>query len=638
MKQNLKLKVAKIVGSSDEKRWVQVHTFYPEEEEKIKKRGILLAVLSLVEKEEEEEGVGVVEVGREVISRLHEEYYGNLEGETFEGLKRAVEKVKGEWGVEIVAGAVVFEEDWGVLYLAAGGGGRVIVQRGETMGEILKSQKERIETASGYLEEGDVFVLGNEGFFGIVSSGVLKGFLGTGEAEEIVDGLAPMIHGREEGVGAGAVVGKVVMEEERNGEVIEEVEEKKEKKEGVKEKLVAGLVFGAGRLEDVLERLLTIFSKRRGVYVRGEGERRGKGMMVTVVVLMILLLVASIFFGLKKRKGDEGVRSWEEVRVLVEERIGQAESLAELNPIRAKEIVNEARGALEEWREKSGKDGGAGEIEELQRRLSELGERVEKKYELTTAEVFWNLNLIREGTVGERMALYKNQLVILDKKSEVVLDLDIKTKEGKILVGRLGKVDLASVFLGKAFYPVGRAIFFVDLESKNASKAGEISEEVGEMVDFVAYAGNVYVLDRGNGQIWKFPGIEGGLGAARKYLEGSMSELKGGVSMAIDGSIWVLTEEGLIYKFTQNRRERFMMTGLEEDFGKPVAIYTDDDCDKLYVLDKGKTRVVVIGKEGEYEAQYVWQGIAGVEDMVISEKEGKILLLSESKLFELKLK
>ena len=635
MKKGQKLSVAKIVGSSDEKRWVQVHTFFPEEEEKKKKRGILLAVLTLIDLEAGEEGVEVVEVGREAMARLHEEYYGNLEGEAFEGLKRAVQRVKEEVKIEILAGAVLTLEEENVLYLVADGEGEVVVQRGEAMGEILKGRKEGIETASGYLEEGDIVVLGNGAFFKIVGGGILKGFLGGGRVEEIVDELAPMIHGRGEGIGAGALVCQLVKSEEKK---TEEVKEKisEIKKEGFGAKFLRALLFWTQRLENFFEVLLSFFRKKDEIYIRGEKERKTKRVVMTVAVLMIGLLFISIFFGLKRRGVLEGQKSWGELKTQVEEKIGQAESLADLNPIRSRELLDEAKKGLSEWDSKA-TVGEKKEIGGLVGKIEEVLRGVNKKFEINSAPIFLDLNLIRKETLGEKMGFDKNQLIVLDKKSEVVLGVDIKNKQGKILGGRLGKVDFASVFLGKAFLVGERGIVWIDVSSGVASKAGETSEQVGKIVDFVAYAGNVYVLDGDNNQIWKFPGIEGGLGRAVEYLAKG-GEFSSAVSMAIDGSIWVLTDEGKIYKFTQNRRDNFAVTGLDEDFGEPTALYTDEDCDRIYVLDKGKTRVVVIGKDGKYVGQYVWPGIAGVDDFVVSEKEGKILLLSESKIFEIQLK
>ena len=97
------LETAKIVGTATESSWSQVHTFFPADIEKQERRGRLLAVLSL---RGLKEGLEAVAAGREIIARLHEEYYGNLTGSAFSRLKTAVKKVAAEIGKRAVTNMV----------------------------------------------------------------------------------------------------------------------------------------------------------------------------------------------------------------------------------------------------------------------------------------------------------------------------------------------------------------------------------------------------------------------------------------------------------------------------------------------------------------------------------------------------
>ena len=42
--------------------------------------------------------------------------------------------------------------------------------------------------------------------------------------------------------------------------------------------------------------------------------------------------------------------------------------------------------------------------------------------------------------------------------------------------------------------------------------------------------------------------------------------------------------------------------------------------------------------DGEFEAAYVWPGIAGVQDLAVSEEEKKIFLLEGSKVYQLEIR
>jgi len=53
---------------------------------------------------------------------------------------------------------------------------------------------------------------------------------------------------------------------------------------------------------------------------------------------------------------------------------------------------------------------------------------------------------------------------------------------------------------------------------------------------------------------------------------------------------------------------------------------------KSYILEAEKSRIVVLEKNGDFKLQYVSDAIKAANDLVVSEKEGKIILLTGSKL------
>ena len=101
---------AKLTAAPGQSGWVQVHEFTPAEPEKLEARGHLWAVVAT--KKVEEASIDTISAGREIISRLHEEYFGDLTAKPFNALRSATDKVltefKESWGgVEISACALV---------------------------------------------------------------------------------------------------------------------------------------------------------------------------------------------------------------------------------------------------------------------------------------------------------------------------------------------------------------------------------------------------------------------------------------------------------------------------------------------------------------------------------------------------
>lgn len=638
------LELAKIVGTSTEESWSQVHTFFPSEEEKKQKRGRLLAVLALTGLGE---GVEVVAAGREVIARLHEEYFGNLEGEALERLKKAVEKVVSEVEpparIEIEAAVVLGK----VLYLTIAGQGRALLQREGKIGTILAGVG-KIETASGYLSEGDIFLLGTTGFFSLVSEGVLRAALETNSPQEAVENLVPVIHGRKIGGGEAAVIAKV--ERAQEIEPLELKEERPSVKFPLKKerplpsavKRILKLDVPAFFSKTVLNlKIAFIFFQRRlgkkAIYLAKEKPKRQQKTAFTVALVLLLLLGVSVVLGMRQRSTISRKAKVETLFEQARYKVDEGKALLDLNPLRARQLLLEAQDLVEEMEKQEAKDQG---LASFKKDLENVLASVLREHEIGEVPTFLDLNLIKEGANGDKAAASGDQLIILDKKGASVYGVGIREKSSQILGG--GKLftnpSLVAASGEKVFVLTPEGIVEADKASGEQTLRIKTDEEWGEIVDIFAYGGNLYLLDRA-GVIWKYPAIEAGLGARQRWLKGEVKpDFSDSVSIAIDGSIWILKADGTILKFTQGVLDAFGVAGLDKPFSNPSVIYTDDEQKSLYILDKGNLRVVVLDKSGEYGSAYIWSGISGVEDLVASESEKKILLLSGSKIYEIELK
>lgn len=621
---------AKIVGTATQSSWSQVHTFSPTEAEKRKQRGDLLAVLSL---KGLEEGVEAVAAGREVISRLHEEYYGNLQGSAFSRLKVAVEKVAGEAAaeaeIEIGAAAIIDK----VLYLAIAGGGQVLFQRDSQMGIILQGDK-ATTAASGRLREEDLFLIGTAGFFKAVPSGVIKAALATGSPTEATETLAPAIHGRPKSGTVAAVLGQVKKAEASLPTEAQPTppspERKKFSRTELKAKLFNLLLGLQKRLGDK-----TIYL-RRELRTRAAQPEKARRTAFTVAIVLLVLLGISLVLGSQQRKNLGLAR---QAAALLEEartKKAEGEALLELNPSRARELLFEAKELVEQIEAEGGQ---GSELESFKNELAQILDQVWQEYQVET-KVFFDLELIKQEAQGDDLAVSGGKMMILDQAKSVIYEVGMEDKKSALVAGgeSLEGAFQVAAFLPKVFALTEKSIFEIDRLTKKEKRVATIETDQGQAIDFQAFGGNLYLLDQDSG-LWQYPVTETGFGNRRAWLKGETpSGFSQAKSMAIDGSIWVLREDGFIWKFTRGEKDAFGMAGLDKSLVEPNLIYTDDDSENLYVLDKGNSRIVVLAKSGEYEASYYWSGLATTKGMAVSEEAGKIFLLEGNKIYEIDLK
>jgi len=121
------------------------------------------------------------------------------------------------------------------------------------------------------------------------------------------------------------------------------------------------------------------------------------------------------------------------------------------------------------------------------------------------------------------------------------------------------------------------------------------------------FDGRLYVLDRQEGQIWRFPSSVDGFGPPEGYFAAAAPNLGQAIDMTIDGAVYVLLHEdtgqgGQIYKFLGGEAQPFQLQGLPQPLVRPVALVSEGDADSgaLYVADAGAASIAVLRKDGQF--------------------------------------
>jgi len=609
----MKLEIVKIVSAPVGGNWSQVHVFTPEAEEKLQKRGQIFAVFSLksLSLGSEEE---IASVGKELISRLHEEYYGALENTPFSQLKRAQERVLKEIlpeaKIEIVSG--VAAED--VLYFGITGLGKIVLCRGGKIGFILQGEKENlVKMASGFLKPGDIFILGTKNFFEIIPRSMLEVALKSGSVYKAGEVLTPLVLGKEDGLASALIL------------------EVKEQEERLQESQV--LVAQPEKKREVKKKIFTFLSKIKKVITQPPPERPKKSYF-TVALVLFLILGVSMIFGSRERKKQEQEKKIKIVLEQVKTKKEEGEALLSLNPTKAREILKEAEAILVQIEEE---EITSPKLEEVKKELKNSLDSVLKEY-TAEAKLFFDLELIKKEAKGSDISLAGERLVVLDSQNLAVYSLGIKDKNAAILAGGEQLKDCLKIaaFGDKIYILIPQGILEGKLKIQNEKLKKVVGKDESweEVKDLAVFAGNLYLLDKR--EIWVYPASTEGFGRKRAWLK-NPADFSQAEEMVIDGAIWVLKKEGL-EKYLRGTKEGFGVEGLDKPFLESSGLYTSPDEEKLYILDRGNSRVVVLEKNGQYHSQYKDPQIANAQNLVVSEKEGKIFLLQASKIYEITLK
>lgn len=584
----MEISVSKVVGRVGQEMWAQVHDF-----EKGGQR--LLAVLSLRSD---------LEAGREALSRFHELYFGAEGDKPVEILRHALGAMEEEFGEIEIAAVVIYGK---AIYVGATGGGKIWVRKGSGKEGWLVDSNPKINVFSGWMEDGDKIVFGNSFFWESVTMGAIKVALGDAEGAEM---LAAMVHGNEKGRGA---VGAIVAIGH--------------------DKPQASSPPTSHRASPGKQTILEKWLPKRGtVYINYENKQKSRKRMTYLGVGFLVVLLGLVGGGQIKQRREEADRSGFNQRVEVAKyKYDEARAIVGLNPSRSKQLLSEVSEEIKSlgefkraekdvrWKEMNA---GMGEV---------LGAASGiKKVDI---EMVLDLGLVREGMTGGQIRLLDDKLWILDTVDARLVKVDPAKKSGEVVAGKevLGAAKLLAVYPGKATIHSDKGIVECSVLSAQCSVAVKFDDGWGEIRDMGMFAGNVYLLQEEG--ILRFQAAESGYGEGKKWLD---SELTGAGNMAIDGFVWVMGKDGVISKYARGVKENWQMTGLDKAFGSGVWLDTNEDSEKLYILDRINQRVVVVKKTGEYESQYVGEKIALASKIAVDEKGGKIYLLAGSMIYSVK--
>ena len=540
------------------------------------------------------------------------------------------------------------------VYFTAKGGATVWLVRGLKVVKLL-DYKVGVEKVSGWLKEGDLYLWCLGGDLVMLERKLVEMAIGLtrmGSSERVRNWL-------ESGAIDISNAGAFFVRSEMQNVVVESPESKfnvvHDEQNGLLVKWRKYLVVWRDWLTSRLEVLVQVVNKGGGVggswlqrlidrlptdeviyavetrKVNENLKSRNRRILLGVATVLLVSLSASIAWGVKQRRQAEWEQKFGEILAEARVKLQEGKQLAELNPTRARDLASQA-GQLIKTLESRGLT-----AEDLQGLQNQLGNVLGVASGVKQAEVetWMGLGLIRQNMKAEDLAWFEDRIVVLDRDEDRVVEISIGDKSSKVIAGKeqVGEVQEIGVY-GKALYVLSDK-GIMELVDDQVKQVSDSDGEWGPVFDMKLYAGNIYLAT--SNEVWKYPVIESGFGSKQPWLEEGIESLIGGVSMDIDGFVWI-AESDKVRKIAGGVEDNFQISDLDEPFSQIRDLYTDDKSVFIYLLEPSSNRIVVIEKDsGKYKKQYVADEFSQASDLVVREVDGVMLVLAGEVIYEVKL-
>lgn len=381
------------------------------------------------------------------------------------------------------------------------------------------------------------------------------------------------------------------------------------------------------KVASLIGKLIEKLPERR-IVIQENNSKAKKASIIGIILLLILGI--SVYLGLQKREGNLRRAQYEPKLLQAQHDLSEGVELAPISRPRARELILRARSIAKELSESGIKD------ERLDKLLADLSHEVGSIagiYE-TPSELFFDLTIVAPNFEGADLALSGGELRVLDSKGKRLVGLTVEGKKTEVIAGP----EYLNDALATAAYE-GRSFVLSSDGIREVTEDVELvvhSEWDAKNVLVEAFAGNLYVLDRENNQIWRYQGVTGGFLEKAAWLgEGFTKDVTGAVAWAIDGSIWTISQKGEFKVYSQGAPTTFSVSGQSENFGDIIDIYTSDESEYVYVLDRGRGVLAIITKTGRYIGEYVASELAAATRVAVDEEHRSVFFLAASKLYRL---
>ncbi len=360
--------------------------------------------------------------------------------------------------------------------------------------------------------------------------------------------------------------------------------------------------------------------------------RINRKLLLGIVILIMVLVLAGGGYLFMEGRSSQTNKRFDNLITSVETNLNEASALRDSDSKMAGEKINQAKSRLAEA---EGLDRENPKIKELKGRIEEKEAEVLRIYKNFNLELFISLDLIKQTYKTDKMSFSVGKILLLDTTEKSLVSIDTELKTPSILAGaqQFGNGQIASLNGSHAFvYAPDKGITHIDIDTRKASSVTAGDPEWGEIKDIFAFSSNIYALDSGKNQIWKYAPTESGYSSKIEYLR-SESNLGLAKRLVIDFSVWVLTAQPDILKFTAGNSDFFALGGLNEPLTQIDDIFVPEELDSVFILDKFSGRILVTKKNGEYLAQYINPEFSKADDFFVDEEAKQIYLLIENKIY-----
>jgi hypothetical protein len=366
--------------------------------------------------------------------------------------------------------------------------------------------------------------------------------------------------------------------------------------------------------------------------------KKTQKILIIGAISCLLLFSGGLFYTKIQNNKQEKLAAINDLSIKIEQNQNKIEaSLLYNNETEAAKLLNENNLLINDLISKTENDSEA--LTAFKNKYDEQLDKISHAISIDTPKELANFANLNANAKAESITYFNNQIYSVDNGQKVIYHADLNNN-------LITTIDFSQLNIPSLDYPsankTGNQIYYLGLNSLAMldAKTSIISGTAinlpiprSQIGSLAGYNNRLYLLDKNGGQIYRFQKQGSGFGDGQKWLDNN-NNFKEAVGMAIDGSIYILKNNGQILKFSSGGEESLTLASINPVLQNPTIIKISDEKDFLYILEPKNNRLLVYNKNGKFIMQYKISNLGNLTDFFINETDKKVYILADNKISE----
>ena len=159
-------------------------------------------------------------------------------------------------------------------------------------------------------------------------------------------------------------------------------------------------------------------------------------------------------------------------------------------------------------------------------------------------------------------------------------------------------------------------------------------------IDLATYNNRVYLLDPSQKQIWRYNKQRDGFSGANAYLPTDSIDLSKATSFTIDGSIFILNNDGTINKLYGGEDQNLKIQKGPTDLTGSTLIDAEFERFQVFILDPSTNKILIFNKDPRtgdliYSKQFILENTEPLHNLYVDKESNKVYVVGQTKVYEI---